>query len=107
MAVMDEGLDTVVFCRSEQARPSLVEVIDGLCDLLYVAIGTAVEAGVDLSEPFREVHASNMLKLLGPKREDGKQLKPEGWCPPDIESILMSQARAAGQDGFSNVEVQE
>lgn len=68
------------------------EAIDALADMLYVIIGTFQSFGVDAQTVFNEVHRANMLKLIGPKREDGKQLKPEGWTPPDIAGIL----RAAG-----------
>ena len=30
----------------------------------------------------------NMLKLTGPKRADGKQLKPEGWQAADIQALI-------------------
>ena len=36
---------------------------------------------------WREVHKTNMAKSLGPK-VNGKQLKPEGWEPPNIKAIL-------------------
>lgn len=69
-------------------KPNWPEVIDGLCDLVYVTLGTAVEAGINLNPFFREVHRSNMLKIGGPVRADGKALKPEGWEPPRIDLIL-------------------
>jgi predicted HAD superfamily Cof-like phosphohydrolase len=69
----------------------LVEAIDGVCDLLYVTIGAAVEFGVDIEPIFDEVHRSNMAKLGGPTREDGKTLKPEGWRPPDIAGQIDKQ----------------
>ena len=65
----------------------LVEAIDGLCDLLYVALGTAVSFGVDLEPFWEEVHANNMTKLAGPI-VDGKLRKPEGWKPPRIRELL-------------------
>ena len=74
--------------------PNLVEVIDGLCDLLYVTFGTAVAAGIDLDRYFQEVHRSNLEKLTGPKRADGKQLKPEGWQPPRIQQLLEQDEQA-------------
>ena len=66
----------------------LVGAIDGLCDLIYVALGTAIEFGIDLEPFFDEVHRSNMAKEAGPMRADGKILKPAGWAPPDIAGIL-------------------
>lgn len=44
--------------------------------------------GIDLRPFFREVHRTNMLKLSGPVREDGKKLKPPDWMPPRIEAML-------------------
>ena len=66
----------------------LIEAIDAMCDLQVVVLGTAVEWGIDLQPFWDEVHKTNMAKKDGPVREDGKQLKPEGWKPPDIEGIL-------------------
>lgn len=45
--------------------------------------------GVNLKPFFEEVHRTNMHKLQGPQREDGKQLKPEGWKPPRIEAMYL------------------
>lgn len=70
----------------------IVEVADALADLVYVTYGAALEFGIDLDAVIAEVHRSNMAKL-GPNgqviyREDGKVLKPEGWTPPNIRSVL-------------------
>ncbi len=70
------------------AKLNLFDFIDGLCDLTYVVNGGAVNADIDLARHFDEVHAANMRKLTGPKRDDGKQLKPEGWVGPDHKRIL-------------------
>lgn len=70
----------------------LVGMADALGDLLYVTLGACVSFGIDITPVFEEIHKSNMAKLGGPKRADGKQLKPEGWQPPDIESILAAQS---------------
>ena len=69
----------------------LIGAIDGLCDLLYVAYGTAVEFGIALGPFWDEVHRTNMAKVGGPVREDGKRLKPPGWTPPDLRPILAKQ----------------
>ena len=70
------------------AAGDLVEMVDALCDLLYVTYGAAVDLGVDLQPFFAEVHRCNMAKVGGRRREDGKWLKPAGWTPPDIAGLL-------------------
>jgi predicted HAD superfamily Cof-like phosphohydrolase len=67
---------------------NLTEAADALADISYVVAGTAVEMGIPLGEVFDEVHASNMTKLGGTVREDGKLLKPPGYRPPDIARVL-------------------
>ena len=66
----------------------LPEMVDALCDLLYVTYGAAVALGVDLDPFFREVHAANMKKVGGTRRADGKWMKPANWRPPDIAGLL-------------------
>lgn len=43
--------------------------------------------GLDLRPFFEEVHRTNMAKLGGPRRADGKQLKPADWKPPRIAEM--------------------
>lgn len=66
----------------------LIGAIDGMCDLLCVVYGTALEFGIDLAPFWNEVHRTNMAKAGGPVRADGKRLKPPGWTPPDIAGVL-------------------
>jgi len=78
------------------SKPSLIETIDGLCDLWYVLLGTAETIGIDL-EPFMdEVHRSNMLKKGAGVDKYGKQLKPKGWKPPDIAGVLCAYLAGIG-----------
>lgn len=70
------------------ARGDLVEIADGLADLVYVCVGAALEFGIPLDRVWAEVHRSNMAKAGGPRRADGKILKPDGWTPPDIRGVL-------------------
>lgn len=74
----------------------LVEIADGLADLLYVVYGTAAEYGIPIDEVYAEVHRSNMSKLgedgLPIYRADGKVLKGPNYSPPDIEAILKNAA---------------
>ena len=82
--IEEEARETVEAIRSGD----LIETIDGLCDLLCVVHGAALEFGIDLDPFWSEVHRTNMAKAGGPVREDGKRLKPEGWKPPDLRRVL-------------------
>lgn len=82
--IEEEARETVDAIRAGD----LVEAVDGLCDLLCVVYGAALEFGVDLPACWDEVHRTNMAKVGGPVREDGKRLKPDGWTPPDIAGVL-------------------
>jgi predicted HAD superfamily Cof-like phosphohydrolase len=78
--------------RSETAyRLDVSELADGLADLDYVVEGTRLELGIDGGPIAAEVHRSNMAKVGGPIRQDGKRLKPSGWTPPDIRGELVKQ----------------
>jgi len=62
-----------------------------LADLDYIIEGTRLECGIDGVPVAAVVHATNMAKLGGERRSDGKVLKPEGWQPPDVASELLKQ----------------
>jgi predicted HAD superfamily Cof-like phosphohydrolase len=88
MSLLEEEVNEY-FDAEEKA--DIVEIADALADIIYIACGTAVSYGIPLDEVFKEVHNSNMSKLVDGKvirREDGKVQKPEGWKPPDIKSVL-------------------
>lgn len=74
--------------EAAMAEGDLIGIADGLADLLYVVYGTAVSYGIDIRPIFDEVHRSNMAKVGGTKREDGKVLKPDGWTAPNLAPIL-------------------
>ena len=82
--IEEEAAETCAAIRAGD----LVGAIDGLCDVLCVVYGAALEFGVDLGPFWSEVHRTNMAKKGGPVREDGKRLKPEGWTPPDLKGVL-------------------
>lgn len=73
------------------AREDVTAVAKELADLLYVVYGTAVSCGIDMEPVFREVHRSNMTKVGGHKRADGKWVKPSTYSPAELEAILGSQ----------------
>lgn len=71
----------------------IAEQGDALVDCNYYALNAAVKCGIPLDKIFDEVHQANMNKVdpITGKcniREDGKILKPEGWSPPDIVSLI-------------------
>ena len=72
-------------------RNDLPEAADALVDFIYVILGLANHMGIALDPLFYAVHDANMEKFSGPIRDDGKQLKPEGWVPPDIAAELKLQ----------------
>ena len=69
------------------SRPfSMVETIDGACDLIWVGVaGVSVACNVDLEGPLQEVYRSNMSKFIdGYRRDDGKWVKGPSYSPADI-----------------------
>jgi len=70
----------------------LASMAKELADLLYVVYGTAVSLGIDMEPVFKEVHRSNMSKVGGYKREDGKWVKPATYSPASLDKILEAQA---------------
>ena len=77
--------------KEAMASGNLAAVAKELADLLYVTYGTAVSYGIDMDPVFREVHRSNLSKIGGYKRADGKWVKPPTYSPADIESIVEVQ----------------
>src|SRR5919112_830841 len=71
--------------KEAMRKQDLPAVAKELADLLYVVYGTAVSYGIDMEPVFREVHRSNMSKIGGYKREDGKWVKPPTYSPAAIE----------------------
>ena len=95
MTLMQEELDEL---REALAQRDIEAVAKELADLLYVVYGTAVSCGLDMAPVFREVHRSNMSKVGGHKRADGKWLKPPGYSPARLQSILAAQGMRVPQE---------
>jgi predicted HAD superfamily Cof-like phosphohydrolase len=70
----------------------LADLAHELSDLLYVAYGALLACGLDADAVFAEVHRANMQKVDGPRRADGKVLKPANWQPADVASIINGTA---------------
>lgn len=68
-----------------------IEQVDGLVDIIYIAIGTLLEMGIPIRSVFEEIHDSNMRKLDAngkPIIEGGKIRKPEGWVGPNVAGAI-------------------
>lgn len=76
-------------------RPIFTEEVDGLLDVIYVAIGTLLEMGFSTHQVrmlMEEVHASNMTKTDDAGRpifdEGGKVLKGANYVKADIAGLI-------------------
>lgn len=95
-------------CDEAEVTHQLAHMLDGLVDLVYVAIGTAHLHGFDFREAWRRVHAANMTKVRARRAEDSLRgttydvVKPDGWLPPRHEDLVEDHvhqllAKAAGE----------
>jgi predicted HAD superfamily Cof-like phosphohydrolase len=70
----------------------VVEIADACADLKWVIEGLEITLDLPQQEVWNEVSRSNLEKISANgkvlKREDGKVLKPTGWTPPDIKTII-------------------
>jgi predicted HAD superfamily Cof-like phosphohydrolase len=75
-----------------------VEEFDAVLDQIVVLIGYGLSRGWPMNEGWAEVMRSNMAKIdpysgTVRRREDGKILKPDGWTPPDLASLITPAQR--------------
>lgn len=69
----------------------LVEVADGLADMVWVIMGMCNSVGIDFDKVWKEVKSSNMSKFVDGKfikNEAGKIMKPESYFKPNIKKAL-------------------
>lgn len=78
---MQEELDEYV------QADTIYDEADAMIDLIYFALGTFVEMGIQPQQIFDIVQKANMDKVwpdgLVHKKPDGKTIKPEGWVAPE------------------------
>lgn len=88
--LIDEEFSEMLEAESDG---NAVEEFDAVLDQIVVLIGYGLSRGWPMDEGWAEVMRSNMAKIdphsgTVRRREDGKILKPEGWTPPDLASLL-------------------
>jgi predicted HAD superfamily Cof-like phosphohydrolase len=88
----------------------IVGQADAMVDLIYFALGTLVEMGVEPSRLFQIVQEANMAKRwpdgLVHRTDAGKVIKPPDWRDPrpEQEREIAAQARGADQTATCLVE---
>jgi NTP pyrophosphatase (non-canonical NTP hydrolase) len=78
--------------RKDESVANYAEVADAIADSIWVLAGLGSVLDLPMGEVWNEVAISNHAKIAHDgkihKRADGKILKPEGWRPPAIESLI-------------------
>lgn len=90
-----EALTAVLQADNHTQPADVTEWVHELTDLLYVTYGAILACGVDPDAVFAEVHRANLSKAGGPRRADGKILKPPGWQPANVRSVIEQQENLA------------
>jgi len=92
---MDAVVEEFKELMTAYANRDIVEVADACADLKWVIEGLEITLDLPQQKVWDEVARSNLEKISPNgkvlKREDGKVLKPEGWTPPDIKTILKNK----------------
>ena len=88
---------------------SVVDQADAMIDLIYFALGTLVNMGVEPDGLFDIVHEANMSKLWPDgkprwREGDGKVLKPPTWVDPAplLQAEIERQENAAASCDTGN-----
>lgn len=86
MQLMCEELGEIA---KAMAHKDSIALCDGVADLTYVVVGTAVVYRLPLEELFDEVHHSNMTKDVV-RHAHGVKGKGENFIPPDIAGVIQN-----------------
>lgn len=70
----------------------VVELADGLADMVWVIMGMASSLDIDFENVWEEVRRSNMSKFVDGvairNPDTGKIMKPESFSEPDLKTVL-------------------
>ncbi len=84
----------------------IVEQLDALVDIVYVALGTAYLQGFDFNEAFRRVHEQNMKKVRVENPSESKRgtsfdvIKPPGWTHASLVDLCQPTDRAIVHNNY-------
>lgn len=81
--------------------------LDALCDLVWVALGTAQLMRMPFDQAWNEVRRANMEKRpwvegdpIKARNTKGLEVvKPEGWQPPQVATVIMDRRQALYNKG--------
>lgn len=96
--IIDESQFALVARDDAELVHHLNEMLDALCDLVYVALGTAHLQGFDFRAAWARVHKANMAKIIDDKATSAehrmklKLTKPPGWEEPDHKDLVEDHA---------------
>lgn len=81
------------FCVIGDETPNLVEVADGVADMIYVGLCGANACGIDMEPICEAIWSANLRKFSGDAHlgEDGKWKKPTGFVDADVKALLELQ----------------
>jgi predicted HAD superfamily Cof-like phosphohydrolase len=86
----EENREYLVACLQDDK----IEILDALIDMSYILFGTIASHGMteEFIKGFTLVHENNMTKVQSDgkvlKNPEGKILKPEGYKPVDLSSLI-------------------
>lgn len=84
--------DITKVTNKQRKKQLLIDMLDGITDLLYVVVGTALVFNMPVEKAFRRVQESNMSKLDEDGkpiyREDGKVMKGSKYFPPKLNTLV-------------------
>jgi len=84
--MLKEELEEIIFAADNWQE---VEFLDGLVDLVYFAVGTAVILDYKFNEAFKRVHEANMQKVRAHTERSAVDLiKPPGWVKPNLKDLI-------------------
>ena len=82
--IREEFLETVVAFENKD----IVEIADGLADMVWVIMGMANTLNIPFDDVWREVQSSNMSKCVEGKvikNKAGKVMKPDTYFKPNLK----------------------